>query len=81
MVDSITIDQGKANSATVIVVNVKGEPHEKISLNIKINQMIPVSNCEFNMEVKDVNVPWSHNKLTVEAFHVEDMTMAVKFFL
>ena len=77
MVDTITIEK----IVNALVVRLKGKPHETINIQLEIEQMLPVNNEEFRLEVKDISVPWSHNNLAINAFHVERLTMAVKFFL
>ena len=81
MVDELEITPPNPKPGDQINVNLKGACDERVPVEINYKETVPVVGQAFTVQINKVHVPWSKNRLFLEAKNVETMKVAVKFLL
>jgi len=81
MVDELDITPPNPKPGDQINVNIKGACDEKVPIEINYKETAPVINQAFTVQINRVHVPWSKNRLFLEAKNVETMKVAAKFLI
>ena len=64
-----------------INIEIKGACEERVPVEINYEEMVPVVEETFMVQFNKIHVPWSKNRLFIEAKNVETMKVAAKFLL
>lgn len=81
MVQEIEFIPSKPKPGDQIDIKIKGECDERVPVEINYEQIVPIVDNAFIVEMNKVQVPWSKNRLFIEAKNVATMNVAAKFLL
>jgi hypothetical protein len=81
MVDELEITPPNPRPGDQINVNIKGACDERVPVEINYEETVPVLDQAFTVQINQVHVPWSKNRLVLEAKNVDTMKVAAKFLI
>jgi hypothetical protein len=79
LVQEIEFIPQKPKPGDQINIKIKGECEERVPVEIDYEQIVPIIDNTFIVEMNKVQVPWSKNRLFIEAKNVATMKIAAKF--
>lgn len=79
MVQEIEFIPQKPKPGDQINIKIKGAYEERVPIEIDYEQIVPIVDNAFIVEMNKVQVPWSKNRLFIEAKNVATMKVAAKF--